>query len=39
MDYLKTDAPIWKKEIGERGEKWVAAKASDSVRRKHWSDD
>lgn len=39
MDYLKTDAPLWKKEIGERGENWAAAKASDSARRRRWTED
>lgn len=38
MDYLKTDAPIWKKEIGERDEKWVAAKVSDTERCKRWNE-
>ncbi|MFV2030876.1 MAG: molybdenum cofactor biosynthesis protein MoaE [Gammaproteobacteria bacterium] len=36
MDYLKTDAPFWKKETGEQGEKWVEAKESDSDARKQW---
>lgn len=37
MDYLKTDAPLWKKELGEQGEHWVEAKATDSERVRHWS--
>jgi molybdopterin synthase catalytic subunit len=36
MDYLKTDAPFWKKETGEKGENWVEAKASDSEARGKW---
>ena len=36
MDYLKTDAPFWKKETGEQGESWVEAKASDSEARGKW---
>ena len=39
MDYLKTDAPLWKKEISERGESWIEAKAGDTARRKRWSAD
>jgi molybdopterin synthase catalytic subunit len=36
MDYLKTDAPFWKKEVDEHGEKWVEAKASDADARGEW---
>ena len=36
MDYLKTDAPFWKKETDQQGEKWVEAKASDSEARGKW---
>ena len=36
MDYLKTDAPFWKKETDEQGESWVEAKASDSDARDKW---
>jgi len=36
MDYLKTEAPFWKKETGEQGESWVEAKASDSEARGKW---
>ena len=36
MDYLKTDAPFWKKETDEQGESWVEAKASDSEARGKW---
>ena len=36
MDYLKTDAPFWKKETNEQGENWVEAKASDNEARKKW---
>lgn len=39
MDYLKTEAPLWKKEIGEQGENWVEAKAGDTLRRKRWTAD
>lgn len=36
MDYLKTDAPFWKKEIDQQGEKWVAAKHSDNEAKQRW---
>ena len=37
MDYLKTQAPFWKKEITSGGPKWVAAKTSDSEAAERWS--
>lgn len=36
MDYLKTDAPFWKKETTSTGEKWVEAKASDTQALTRW---
>jgi len=33
MDYLKTDAPLWKREIGPAGEHWVEPSAEDQQRR------
>lgn len=36
MDYLKTDAPFWKKETDEHGDNWVEAKQSDSEARDKW---
>jgi molybdopterin synthase catalytic subunit len=33
MDYLKTDAPFWKKEIGPDGIRWVEPRAEDVARR------
>lgn len=37
MDFLKTQAPFWKKEVGDDGaEQWVAAKASDQQRKRQW---
>ena len=36
MDYLKTDAPFWKKETDQQGDSWVEAKASDSDARDKW---
>jgi molybdopterin synthase catalytic subunit len=37
MDYLKTDAPFWKKEATASGEHWVEAKATDDKARARWS--
>jgi len=39
MDYLKTDAPFWKKESGPAGERWVEALASDHEAAARWSPD
>jgi molybdopterin synthase catalytic subunit len=36
MDFLKTDAPFWKKEVGEKGGNWVASRDSDELARKKW---
>jgi len=36
MDYLKTRAPFWKKEIGPQGEHWVDARSGDSGRAERW---
>lgn len=36
MDYLKSRAPFWKKEIGEQGADWVAAKADDEAALDRW---
>ncbi|MDE0006518.1 MAG: molybdenum cofactor biosynthesis protein MoaE [Rhodospirillaceae bacterium] len=36
MDYLKSRAPFWKKEIGPDGEKWVAARDEDEVALGRW---
>lgn len=37
MDYLKQDAPFWKKEVAAGGSQWVEAKASDGVAAARWS--
>ncbi len=39
MDYLKAEAPLWKKVIRKSGEHWVEAKNSDSERANRWQDD
>lgn len=36
MDYLKSRAPFWKKELGAEGEAWVAAKDTDEDALKRW---
>ena len=36
MDYLKSRAPFWKKEIGPKGAAWVAAKSEDEDLLKRW---
>jgi len=36
MDYLKTEAPFWKKELSAEGESWVEAKASDADQLNKW---
>ena len=36
MDYLKTDAPFWKKEITLDGEEWVASKKTDAEEKEKW---
>jgi molybdopterin synthase catalytic subunit len=36
MDYLKTQAPFWKKEDTAEGARWVDARASDDVAAERW---
>jgi molybdopterin synthase catalytic subunit len=36
MDYLKSRAPFWKKEIRSGGADWVAAKEADEVALRRW---
>jgi len=36
MDYLKTEAPFWKKEATPQGERWVDARESDAAARSRW---
>jgi molybdopterin synthase catalytic subunit len=36
MDFLKTRAPFWKKEITRAGGGWVAAKGSDDEAAERW---
>ena len=37
MDWLKTRAPFWKKEIAGDGARWVDARASDDVVAEGWN--
>ena len=34
MDYLKTDAPLWKKETGPAGTRWIEPRDEDYARRR-----
>ena len=36
MDYLKTDAPFWKKEATPSGYRWVDARVSDDQAMNRW---
>ncbi|MES9832349.1 MAG: molybdopterin synthase catalytic subunit MoaE [Candidatus Thiodiazotropha sp. DIVDIV] len=39
IDYLKTQAPFWKKEATGNGERWVDARESDDEAIRQWSED
>lgn len=36
IDYLKTEAPFWKKEETASGPRWVEARSSDNQARARW---
>jgi molybdopterin synthase catalytic subunit len=36
MDYLKTEAPFWKKEATADGTRWVDARDADEHARARW---
>jgi molybdopterin synthase catalytic subunit len=36
MDYLKTAAPLWKREVGSGGTRWVEAEAKDDTAAARW---
>jgi len=36
MDFLKTQAPFWKKESTQKGDRWVDAKESDNKKAGTW---
>lgn len=37
MDFLKTKAPLWKKELTPNGHRWVDAKNSDAEASDRWN--
>lgn len=38
MDFLKTQAPFWKKELTSQGSRWVEANEKDQQALKKWRD-
>ena len=36
IDFLKTDAPFWKKEISDRDQLWVEDSSEDYKRKNNW---
>ncbi|MFL6716326.1 MAG: molybdopterin synthase catalytic subunit MoaE [Burkholderiaceae bacterium] len=38
MDYLKSEAPFWKKEQTPQGARWVDARSSDEAALRRWSE-
>ena len=38
MDYLKTEAPFWKKEATPQGQRWVEARQIDDEAAARWRD-
>jgi len=38
MDYLKTDAPLWKRAVGPDGARWIEPTADDRARRRSHGD-
>ena len=36
MDYLKSQAPFWKKQKSEDGSQWIVSRASDAATIKKW---
>lgn len=39
MDYLKRDAPFWKREVSDRGAVWVEQKETDLEAASRWQKD
>lgn len=37
MDYLKSEAPFWKQELGEGGANWIEPKEQDKRDKERWS--
>lgn len=38
MDYLKSEAPFWKKEQTPEGARWVDARSSDATALRRWTE-
>jgi len=38
MDFLKIEAPFWKKELTDEGEKWLDSRGSDTTKAQSWND-
>jgi molybdopterin synthase catalytic subunit len=38
MDYLKTEAPFWKRETGSDGARWIEPTQADHTARAAWKD-
>jgi molybdopterin synthase catalytic subunit len=36
MDFLKTDAPFWKKESTSNNEEWVEGRVKDEKQKNRW---
>jgi molybdopterin synthase catalytic subunit len=39
MDFLKTQAPFWKKALSQKGDHWVEAKTKDFDKQQRWLQD
>jgi molybdopterin synthase catalytic subunit len=37
MDYLKTNAPFWKREEGRKGASWIEARDHDDAAAARWT--
>ena len=37
IDFLKTEAPFWKKEISDKGEVWVSKRQEDIIKKTNWN--
>ena len=37
IDWLKTDAPFWKREETPEGDRWVESRAEDKVAKRRWT--
>ncbi|GIT23768.1 MAG: hypothetical protein CM1200mP40_34500 [Gammaproteobacteria bacterium] len=38
MDYLKSEAPFWKKQSTEEGEEWIESRQSDAEALETWQE-